>query len=197
AAGELTTGAIDASGVATLTSTGDYVRAAGNVTAGEIRMTAANDVRAEGDLSATGALALDAGAGSVLDGTARGSTLSVLSADIDLRDTSQLGERGLTSTVTLINRDPALLTLVGDSASTAPAWTIDGSAMARLFADESITIGVDLPALSATGLGDIAIGDFALTYGATGHIGGGGLLEISTPATVSITGNVALATGDA
>ncbi len=197
AAGELTTGTVDASGIAVLTSTGDYIRAAGNVNAGEIRMTAANDVRAEGNLSATGALAIDAGASFVLDGIARGSTVSVLSADIDLRGTSQLGERGVTSTLTLTNRDPALLTQVGDSASTASAWTLDGSEMVRLFADEAITIGVDLPAPSTAGLGDIAIGDFALTYGTTGHIGTGGLLEISTPATVSITGDVALTTGNA
>lgn len=197
AAGELTTGTIDASDVATLTSTGDYIRAAGNVTAGEIRMTAANDVRAAGNLSATGALAIDAGASFVLDGVARGSTVSVLSADIDLRGTSQLGERGLTSTLTLTNRDPALLTQIGDSASTASAWTLDGSEMVRLFADESITIAVDLAAPSTAGLGDISIGDFALTYGATGQIGSGGLLEISSPATVSITGDVALTTGSA
>jgi hypothetical protein len=138
-------------------------------------------------LLAASTLAVDAGGSFTLGGLARGTGISVLSNDIALGPSAALGARGTTLDVTVTNRDPLRLTAVG-GATEPGSFSLDQSEASRVFADRSVTIN---------GLGNVAIRDLRLTYGAGGQIGTGGELEISTPARVAITGNVNLATGSA
>jgi hypothetical protein len=77
--------------------------------------------------------------------------------------------------------------VVGGAADPA-GYSLDQGEILRAFADRSITLA---------SAGEVTIRDLALTFGGAGQIGTGGRLEVTTPARVSITGDVALATSGA
>jgi hypothetical protein len=182
--GNLTLATADATGALTLRSTGGALRATAAVNGGAIQLVAGGTVQADASVLATGTLAVDAGGAFTLGGLARGTAVSVLSNDIALGPTAALGARGTTLDVTLTNRNPARTTFVGGAADPS-GYSLDQGEAARVFADRSVTLA---------SAGDFAIRDLALSYGATGQLGAGGELEITTPGRVSITGNVSLAT---
>jgi len=197
ATGELVTGLIGATGLVDLRSANDYMRATGNVTGGTIRMTAFGRIEAGANLVSASTLTIDAGGSFILSGSARGTSVSVLSSDIALGATAAIGSRGLTTDITLVNRDPARTMFIGGAANTA-GYSLDQAEAARLFADNSITLGTALAGPPPpAGQGTIVVGDLAMGFGANRNLGTGGELEISTPGRVSIIGRVALTTSGA
>ena len=196
-AGDLTLATADATGAVTLRSTGGALRATGNVNGASIALTAAAGVQADANLTATGALAVDAGGTFTLAGTGRGTTITVASADIALGTAAALGVRGTTTALTLTNRDPSRTMFIGGPAN-ATGYSLDQAEALRLFADNSITLGVALAGPPPpAGQGTIVVNDLAMGFGANRNIGTGGELEISTPGRVSIIGDVALTTSGA
>jgi hypothetical protein len=159
-------------------------KSVGDVTAAAIELRANADILAGAGLLATGTLSVDAGGTFTLAGLARGSSVTINSSDISLGNAAQLGSRGVTSDLTILNSNAAVMTSIGGA--TQSGYSLDRNEAARMFADESITILAD---------GDITIDDLALTFGPGGaNLGAGGLLEISTPERVDIIGDVALRT---
>jgi filamentous hemagglutinin family protein len=139
-------------------------------------------------------ISLSAGGRFALSGEARATNIAVSSGDIDIAAGASLGVRGSTSQLTLFNGDPSQETYIGGTAGAG--YSLDGDEVARLFADDGITLGVADGA--APNEGHVTIGDFALTFDAGAmNIGTGGVLEITSPGEISIVGNVALTTGDA
>ena len=186
-AGNLTLATADATGAIALRSTGGALRSTGGVNGASIALTANGAVQADANLAAAGNLAIDAGGTFTLAGIGRGTVIGVRSSDIALGGAAGIGVRGVTQDVTLTNANPARVTFIGGAADPA-GYSLDQAEIPRVFADRSITL------VSA---GDMTIRDLALTFGGIGNIGTGGRLEVTTPARVSITGNVALTTSGA
>jgi len=189
----LNTQTVTATGLADLRTDGT-LHAAGDVTAAAIDLRANGDIMADAGLLAPGNLSATARGTFTLAGSARGTSIDVASGNIALGTGASLGSRGLTSDLTLTNLNVAAVMNIGGEAQAG--YSLDQAEAARLFADDSITFGIAALPLEP-GYGRIAVGDLALTFGATGNIGTGGQLEISTPAEISITGDVALTTSGA
>jgi hypothetical protein len=185
-AGNLAVTTADATGALALRSTGAALRATGTVAGATIQLTAGSDIRADANLASARTLAADAGGTFTLAGLARGTAITVRSSDIALGNTAAIGVRGFTQTLALTNTNPARTMFVGGGADPS-GYSLDSAEAPRLFADSSITLGV-------AGAGNMTVGDLALTFGANGNIGAGGLLELTSPASVSILGDVALRT---
>lgn len=166
----------------------------GNVTAAAIDLHAGNDIRADASLLASGTLSATAQGTFGLGGLASGTTITIASSDIALGATSRLGARGVTRDLSVLNLNVGGVMNIGGAAQSG--YSLDQAEAARLFADNSITFGLQ-GYTPQPGYGRIAVRDLALTFGATGNIGTGGRLEISTPSEVTITGNVALTTSSA
>lgn len=145
-----------------------------------------------GGITANDAIELESGGTFTLFGEARALTIDVISSDIRIDGEAQLGFRNVTDSITLINGDPDDGTFIGGGVGDEGGWILDGAEARRLFADESIFIGVDLDFEGPAA--NVEIGDLAMTFGSGGHIGSGGRLEISSPDRVDITGDVALTT---
>lgn len=186
-AGDLSAELVSATGAVDLQSTGGGIATTGDVTGAVISMAAADDVEADAGLIAAGSLSVDAGGAFVLAGAALGTSIAVSSADIAIADGAAIGLRGLTQDIALLSRNSAETTTIGGAVQGA-GYTLEAEEAARLFADTSIAIA---------GLGDVAIDDLALAFGAGNNIGTGGQLEISTPARIAIGGDVMLATSSA
>jgi hypothetical protein len=186
AAGELVTNTVTATGLVDLRTSGDYMRAVGTVTGGTVLLTAFDRIEAA-NLFSTTSLTVDAGASFILSGLARGATVSVTSANIQIGATARIGVRGTTDTITLRNRNAASVMFLGGAAEPT-GYSLDQAEAGRLFADDSIEFAAS---------GDVEVHDLALTFGGTGNIGTGGTLEITTPDEVLITGDVALTTSGA
>ncbi|KRA81328.1 hypothetical protein ASD76_12190 [Altererythrobacter sp. Root672] len=168
---------------------------------GAIDATAGNaTIRVGGTLSiddivASGTILIDADGTFNLAGSAVGQVVSVTSDDIVLAGSgAYIGERGLTDTIELINRDPSRTTFIG-GATDNTGYSLNQAELAVLFADNLISLGVGPGATAGQGL--IAVRDLAMTFGPAGNLGNGGTLEISTPTEVMVTGNVALTTSSA
>ena len=189
----LDTQTVTASNLADLRTNGT-LHALGNVTAAAIDLRAGNDIRADASLLASGTLTATAQGTFGLGGLASGTTITVASSDIALGATSRLGSRGVTRDLSVLNLNVAGVMNIGGAAQSG--YSLDQAEAARLFADNSITFGLQ-GYTPQPGYGRIAVRDLALTFGATGNIGTGGRLEISTPSEVAITGNVALTTSGA
>lgn len=185
----LSTGAVTAQGQGiSLGSPGSLTLADVEATAGSIVIDAAGNLSI-GEAFASGTIQLDARGTFALSGTANGSSIDLISADIALGTGSRLGVRGATNELTLRNGDADSETFIGGSGGPSGAWILDRNEATRMFTDDTITILAD---------GDIAIDDLALSFGAGGsNIGTGGLFEISTPEVVDIIGDVALTTSGA
>jgi len=152
----------------------------------DVRMVTAGGLTI-GETSAMNEIALDSGGTFTLTGEARALSIDVTSSDIVLGDDARLGVRGATGNLTLRNGDATSETFIGGAGGAG--YSLDADEAARMSVDETITI--------LTG-GNITIGDLALTFGSgAANIGAGGVLEISSPAVIAITGNVALATSSA
>ena len=152
----------------------------------DVRIAAAGNLSI-GEVSASDEILLEAGGMFTLSGTGRGVSIDVTSADIALDAGAALGVRGTTRDLTLRNGGTGGDTFIGGEAQ-AGNYSLDRNEAARMFADQSLTILAD---------GDIAIGDIALNFGPGANIGTGGMLEISSPEEITITGDVALRTSSA
>ena len=182
--GDLSTGTTTATGDVSLTSASGDVHTIGHTGGTAVTLDAAGDVQVDGSLAATGALLVSAGGTFGLTATAQGSSIAVSSSDVDLTGNANLGARGTTSDITLTNATTTGTGHLGGAGS-AGGYDLDSAEAARLFADNSITLA---------GSSDVVIGDLALTFGAAGNIGTGGLLKVTTPANVEVSGAVNFAT---
>lgn len=191
-AGTLDVETADATGAVSLVSTGGGLNTFSNVAGDDVLLSAQSYVRADGDIAAAGQLAVEAGDEFRLAGTASGTSIAIRSSDIRLFSESAVGVRGATATVELINGDSLNPTFVGGGE--AGVYELDLEEAQLLFADNSITIGVDVAPSAPAGYGVVVIDDLSLSFGADANIGAGGLFEISTPREVSIVGDVTLAT---
>jgi filamentous hemagglutinin family protein len=182
--GDLSTGTATATGNVSLASANGNVHTIGHTGGTAVMLDAAGNVQVDGSLDATGALLVTAGGTFGLTATAQGSSIAVTSSDVDLTGNANLGARGTTSDITLTNSRTTGTGTIG-GAGGAGGYDLDSTEATRLFADNSITLA---------GTSDVVIGDLALTYGAAGNIGTGGLLKVTTPANVEVSGAVALTT---
>jgi len=183
-AGNLTLATTDGAGAVALGSTGAGILATGTVTGGAVQLTAADGIQADTGLVSAGALGIDAGGTFTLAGVARGSAVGVRAADVVLGGAATVGARGLTQTVTMTNADATRTMFLGGAANPA-GYSLDGAEAGRVFAEASITLASP---------GNVTMGDLALGFGTGANIGTGGQLKITSPATVSIVGEVALTT---
>lgn len=182
--GNLDAALVTATGQVDLASSAGSLGLAGPVQGGAIDLSAQGSVTADADLTSAGVLTVDAGGMFALAGTGQGTSILVESADITLGAAARLGVRGITDEIVLSNGDPARPLFVGGGSAPA-GYSLEQTEAARLFADDRIEV---------TSAGNIAVGDLALAFGANGNIGSGGTLELTTPAEVSITGDVMLTT---
>lgn len=189
--GDLLTAAVDAAGSVTLASTAGAVRTTGAVSGNGIAVTAGGDVQADADVISTAGLQVQAGGTFRTGARVIGTDILAESGDIAIAPSSTIGQRGTTRTITLRNANPANLTYIGGGTQTG-GYSLDAAEAARLFADNSIAF--ELPGNATASAADFIVGDLALTYGASGNIGSGGLLKIFTPARVEVSGAVALTT---
>jgi len=187
----LTGGRVSARGLGVdIASSGSLYFGDATATQDDLRIRTAGHLTAD-SLLAESAMNLTSGGTFSLRGEASAATIDVRSSDIAIDgEVGQLGVREVTSAITLTNRSPGNQTYVGDGAADEGAYVLDGGEARRLFADESIFIGVVGEIGPDEGI--VEIGDLAMGFG--GNIGAGGLLEISTPGEVHITGEVALNT---
>jgi filamentous hemagglutinin family protein len=199
--GDLDFAAISAQDAAEISSRTGSIRIAGPVSAANIALSAdIGDVRANGALTANfddtpGALEVLAGGTFSLGGRASAATIDVLSGDIAIGPTAQLGVRGVTQNITLANLNSGRAMFIGGAPRTG-AYSLDGAEAQRLFADRQISFVV--PTFNfVTGAGDISIGDLALSFGAQGNIGSGGRLKVDTAGNIAVTGAVRLTTAGA
>jgi filamentous hemagglutinin family protein len=183
----ITAGHASATGDLSLRSLAGTVHTTGAVDGGTISLVADGDVLADFDLTAAGSLGVTAGGVFGLGGTARGTSITVTSNDIQLAGGSRLGVRGTTRDIVLANGDAALVSHIG-GAGGAGDYELDSAEAARLFADNSITLEAS---------GDVSVGALQLSYGGAGNIGGGGLLEVTTPGSVEVSGAIDLTTSSA
>jgi hypothetical protein len=191
--GALTAQTVNASGLVDLRS-GGPLHTIGDVSGGAIALQSNGNFDADANLASAGNLAINALGTFTLAGSARGTTVTVASSNIVVGSGAALGRRGLTTDLTVLNLNPAATTNLGGA--TQGGYSLDQAEALRLFADNRITLGVQAATLPA-GSGNIAIGDFAMSFGATGNIGAGGTLKVSGPATIDILGDVALTTASA
>lgn len=192
-AGDLDVATVDATGSVTLASSGGSFRNTGLVTGNNITINAAGSI--ETDSIVRAANTLTAMAGGTFNGFSLvvGRTMTIGGSDIVLD--GQLGQRGTTQTLTLINTAPAGRTTVGGFGE-SPGWTLSNVELGEVFADKQITFTV--PAgTTAAAAGDFVLGDFGLAFGETGTLGTGGTLKIATPGRVEIPGAIRLITSSA
>jgi len=190
--GALTAQTVSASGLVDLRS-GGPLHTIGDVSGGAIALQSNGNFDADANLVSAGNLAINVLGTFTLAGSARGTTVTVASSNIVLGSGAALGRRGLTTDLTVLNLNPAVTTNLGGAAQ---GYSLDQAEALRLFADIRMTLGVQAATVPA-GTGNIAIGDLAMSFGATGNIGAGGTLKVSGPATIDIVGDVALTTASA
>ena len=190
------TGPVDAQARAvTINSPGSLQFNLANASAGAFIVTAAGAIRFA-SVDAAGSLTATSGGLFGLSGTADAGTITVTSADIQLGAAAQLGTRGRTTSIALINGSSAG-TFIGGPAQ-AGGWRLDAAEAARLFADQSIQIGVSAPAGGA-GPADVVIGTLSLSYGPavaggpSPNLGNGGTFAVGTSGRIAVTGPVTLA----
>lgn len=198
----LSAGAVTALGrVVDIASTGSLTFADADATAGNLRVQAAGNLDLA-TVDATGAITLTAGGSIAANGLVRGDTITLTSGNLALGTGGQIGQRGFTRTVTLINGTPANRTFIG-GADSATGYSLSSVEARRLFADNAITFAVPATA-TATGTGDFIIGNLALSYGPLGlpaaviaNVGTGGAIKVISPARVTVNGQVRLTTSSA
>ncbi len=186
------TGPVSASGTTVvIASPGSLTFAPSAATAGNFTAIAVGDLTF-GTVTAPGSLAVQAGGFASFTSLARGTTVAVSSADI--RVTGQLGQRGVTNQITLTNIAPAAGTAMGGAAATS-GWSLDAAEALRLFAEQQINVVVPAQAANPA---DVVIGNLAITYGAGAsavgpgaNLGAGGVLSVTTPGRIRVTGAVA------
>jgi hypothetical protein len=200
--GNVLIGDLDTSGQVSVTGLDVDIASSGSLTFNQAQATSTDlRLRTGGDLtglilSANRDIRLAAGGTFRLTGQAQAANITVTSGDIAIGATARMGVRGTTGEIALFNGGPARETFIG-GASQAGAYSLDSGEIARLFADEGISIGIAGSELSSDE-GHMTVGDLALTFGTgTANIGSGGFLEISTPTEMSIVGNVKLTTASA
>ena len=173
-------------------------------TAGALKVNARNativtpDALTLGSANVSGALTVESGGLLSITGPVAAGTISLASPDIAISSTGRLGQRGLTTTIELVNTDPGQGTFFGGSGQ-AGAWSLDAAEASRLFADQGIGVA---PAamLSLAGVGNIGpvvtIGALSLTYGSSNsaNLGTGGQFTISTPGSIVVNGPVVFTT---
>ena len=187
------TGAVTAFGRSVdITSPGALTFADLDATAGNARVVTGGNLTLT-TADATGSLTFDANGTLTMSGVGRAATITATSNDIVLPAGSALGVRGVTTSLTVTNRNPARTTFVGGAAN-ATGYSLDQAELQRLFADNTILLGTALAGALPAGQGTVVIDDFALGYGANRNIGTGGTLEISTQGRISVIGDVALTT---
>ncbi len=193
--GNLDLSTVDATGAITLTSSGGGLRTTGAINGADIALTGATTVQADANLTAANSLIITAGGAYTGNARASGRTVAIGSGDVVLGAAGQLGQRGVTQTLTLTNTRPVSQTSLG-GAGLAGSYALSSAEMARLFAEQRIVITVS-GGLPVANIGDFVLGDFAMSYGAAGNIGSGGELKILTPGRVAVIGGVQLTTSGA
>lgn len=191
AAGDLLTGTVAAAGNVALSSTGGLVQTTGTVSGANIAISAAGGVVANADLVSTGDLQIQTGGTLQIGGRVIGTTITAVSGDIALGPNGNIGQRGTTQSITLLNANPGRPTFIGGAAQSG-GYSLDAAEARRLAADSAISLG--LSANAGANAADLVIGDLALTYGANGNIGTGGVLKINAPGRIAVNGAVALTT---
>lgn len=209
AAGTLTVASAASSAGVDLASTG------GNLTLGTITMTgtpagisqqavagtspltlaSAGTTTLNGDITGAGAATIS-GAGLILNGLIDASAISLTSQTIAVGPAALIGTLARTGTVAFVNSGTGR-SFIGGTGN-ANGYSLDANALSRIQAS-SVTIALPRASTSSTTTPDVVIGGFTLYgTGAAAPTGsrqnlGTGLLTISTPGQVQVTGPVLLA----
>ncbi|TCM18115.1 hypothetical protein EDF56_105465 [Novosphingobium sp. PhB165] len=191
--GDVTLGDTVQAGRSLVISSGANVTMPAALSAGaDMRITAGHDLTADGDLTAGGGIDLAAGNLATLGGAVAGATISVASADIAIGRRAQVGRRGTTQTVRFTNSSGDTTTWLGGTAQTG-GYSLDAAEFAQVFADQSIAVAAG----QSSQPGDMVVDALSLSFGASGQIGTGGSLLLSSPGRIAVTGPLALQTSSA
>lgn len=176
----------------TVTSPVDLAISA-SATNGGIDVSALGDL-AVGNAQATGALALASGGLLSVNGAASGSTVSTVSADLDIGANGSLGS-GTTTAVTIASDGTASMTLGGDG--TAAGFALSAAEATRIFSGGDLTINAVDP---GTGGNALVIGDVTFARSgasAPGQFGTGGTLRLETDGNAFVSGDLLVTRADA
>lgn len=193
-AGSLDFAEVEASAGDVLLSADGDIRAAG-VSGEDVTLLAGGDIVADGDLTSSGALQLQAGRLLAVNARATGASISAASGDISIGANGQLGERGTTQSLLLTNTGPTSRTFIGGTAQ-AGAYSLDAGEAGRLFADQSIAITAPVPDQPSAVPADFVVGAFTMGFGAERNLGAGGTLRVQTAGRVEVGGAVQLTTAN-
>ncbi|QJU59683.1 hypothetical protein HL653_19710 [Sphingomonas sp. AP4-R1] len=181
----------------TITMTGTPAGITGQAVAGTSPLTLASTgtTTLNGDITGAGAATIS-GAGLILNGLIDASAISLASQTIAVGPAALIGTLARTGTVAFVNTGTGR-SFIGGTGN-ANGYSLDAGALSRIQAS-SVTIALPRAATSSTATPDVVIGGFTLYgTGAAAPAGsrqnlGTGLLTISTPGQVQVTGPVLLA----
>ncbi|MGF7147196.1 hypothetical protein FHS96_000805 [Sphingomonas zeicaulis] len=205
AGGALTIDAGSATGGIALASTGGSVTAGTLTTiagdgAGDIAITAADDVLLNGAVTARGALAVDAGDLIRVSALADGTSVTLGSNDIEIGAQGRVGTIGKTMLVDITNTG-GRRTFIGGSGGNA-GFDLSAAEIARIFSDDIFIHAPPVATQGGQSVGssrtpDVIVGSFTLTSRAGtqgGNLGSGGTFGIDTTGKLRVVGD-ALFTG--
>ncbi len=158
---------------------------------GNISMSAADDVRINGLVSADNQLLITAGSLIDIQAATVGGTIRTVSADMNIGSTGALGQSALTSDIR-ISSDGTTQMMLGDGTDLTGTFSLDNDEFSR------IQSGGDLSIFAAeTGLAgfDLTIQDLSASAFSDGNFGENGSLNISAVQSIRVTGNLSVQGG--
>lgn len=158
------------------------------VAGGTITLNSGTDIAINAALAATTTLSMTAGGTIGINALTSGTQITGTSADIVIGTGGQLGQRGTTQSVSLIDSAGTSPGFFGGTGGTG-GYSLDAAELQRVFADNAISFSV-AGAAPAT----LSVGNLALAFGANGNIGAGGTLALTSAGRIIVSGNVALTT---
>lgn len=185
----LTNAAIDPA-VLRLTA-GTSITTNATATGGTVALNAGTGIAVNAGLTATTTLDMTAAGTLTVNALATGTQITARSADIVIGANGQIGQRGTTQSVNLINGAGGNPSFLG-SAGGGTGYSLDNAELLRVFADNAIRFSV-----AGTAPAAVSIGNLALTFGANGNIGSGGTFGLSSAGLITVNGNLALTTSGA
>jgi len=191
AAGDLTVDLADATGAITLAADGGNLTANFNPDSATIiglsvNLSAAQDVVLDGDIFAQQALGIVAGGTISVQSLVSGTTISTLSADIDIGAGGILGDSTRTTDI-LIASDGSDTTTLGDGV-TSTGFALSAAEIARIQSAGNLAFNALAPSSGGTGL---VIGDLTVAVSSSaspGQIGVGGTLGFDTDGDALVAG---------
>lgn len=193
-AGTLTANDLTSASTISLTSTDGFVSAS-DVGGTDLAIVSAGDASLGGPVTIGGPLSVvSSGTASISGGTVSARTIDIRSRDIVIGTGAQLGVRGVTTGLTLVNTDNQRQTFIG-GASLSGSYSLSATEISQMFSDSISVTGNRVAAAQSTAFGssraaDVSVRDFTVTAGQTGNIASNGTFSILSTGKVRVQGAV-------